>query len=94
MVLTTVRGQGFGTDLFTKHGVDLDQKRLVVVKSSQHFRASFGPIAKAVFFIAGPGASAFDIPALPYTRVRRPKWPLDGDPWGPGFQANDARSAA
>ncbi|MCW5772354.1 MAG: M81 family metallopeptidase [Rhodospirillaceae bacterium] len=81
IVLTTVRGQGFGTDLFTKHGVDLDQKRLVIVKSSQHFRAAFGPIAKAVFFIAGPGAIAFDIPGLPYKRVRRPKWPLDADPW-------------
>lgn len=94
VVLTTVRGQGFGTDLFTKHGVDLAEKRLVVVKSSQHFRAAFGPIAKAVFFIAGPGAIAFDIPALPYTRVRRPKWPLDGDPWGPGFELPDARRSA
>ncbi|MNC93303.1 hypothetical protein D3C83_99000 [compost metagenome] len=80
-MLTTVRGQGFGTDLFTKHGVNLAEKRLVVVKSSQHFRAAFGPIAKAVFYIAGPGAIAFDIPGLPYKRVRRPKWPLDADPW-------------
>ena len=81
IVLTSVRGQAMGTDLFTAHGVDLASKRLVVVKSSQHFHAAYGPIAKAVFYIAGPGAIAFDFPALPYSKVRRPKWPLDPDPW-------------
>jgi microcystin degradation protein MlrC len=79
IVLTTVRGQAMGTDLFTAHGVDLGAKRLIVVKSSQHFHAAFAPIAKAVFYIAGPGAIVFDVPALPYTKVRRPKWPLDAD---------------
>ena len=81
IVLTTVRGQAMGTDLFTAHGVELGAKRLIVVKSSQHFHAAFAPIAKAVFYIAGPGAIAFDIPALPYKKVHRPKWPLDADPW-------------
>jgi microcystin degradation protein MlrC len=81
VVLTSVRGQAMGTDLFTAHGVDLAAKRLVVVKSSQHFQGAFGPIAEAVFYIAGPGAIAFDFPALPYRHVRRPKWPLDPDPW-------------
>jgi microcystin degradation protein MlrC len=81
IVLTSVRNQGTGTDLFTAHGVNLDEKRLVVVKSSQHFYAAFGPIAKAVFYVKGPGAIALDIPALPYKNVARPKWPLDADPW-------------
>jgi len=81
IVLTSVRNQGTGTDLFTAHGVSLDEKRLVVVKSSQHFYAAFAPVAKAVFYIAGPGAIALDIPALPYKKVQRPKWPLDKDPW-------------
>jgi microcystin degradation protein MlrC len=81
IVLVSVRGQAMGTDLFTAHGVDLAGKRLIVVKSSQHFQGAFGPIAKAVFYIAGPGAIAFDFPALPYSKVRRPKWPLDADPW-------------
>ncbi|HEY7611269.1 MAG TPA: M81 family metallopeptidase [Alphaproteobacteria bacterium] len=81
VVLTSVRGQAFGLDLFAAHGVDLAEKRLVVVKSSQHFNAAFGPIAKAVFYIAGPGAIAFDFAALPYKKVRRPIWPLNADPW-------------
>jgi microcystin degradation protein MlrC len=81
IVLTTVRNQGTGIDLFTANGVNLDEKRLVIVKSSQHFHAAFAPIAKAVFYIAGPGAIALDIPALPYKNVARPKWPLDADPW-------------
>jgi microcystin degradation protein MlrC len=81
VVMTSLRNQGTGTDLFTAHGVNLDEKRLVVVKSSQHFYAAFGPIAKAVFYVKGPGAIALDIPALPYKNVARPKWPLDADPW-------------
>jgi microcystin degradation protein MlrC len=81
IVLTTARNQGTGTDLFTANGVNLDEKRLVIVKSSQHFHAAFAPIAKAVLYIAGPGAIALDIPALPYKKVSRPKWPLDADPW-------------
>ncbi len=81
VVLTTLRNQGTGTDLFTANGVNLDEKRLVVVKSSQHFHAAFAPIAKAVFYVKGPGAIMLDIPALPYKNVARPKWPLDADPW-------------
>lgn len=81
IVLTTVRNQGTGTDLFTANGVNLDEKRLIVVKSSQHFHAAFAPIAKAVFYIAGPGAIMLDIANLPYKKVARPKWPLDADPW-------------
>ena len=81
IVLTSVRGQAMGHRPLPAHGVDLATKRLIVVKSSQHFQGAYGPIAKAVFYIAGPGAIAFDFPALPYSRVLRPKWPLDADPW-------------
>jgi len=58
--------------------------RLVVVKSSQHFYNAFAPLARAVLYIGGPGAIAFDFAALPYARIARPKWPLDADPWGTG----------
>jgi microcystin degradation protein MlrC len=49
----------------------------VVVKSAQHFHAGFAPIAKDVLWLDGPGALTQDFARLPYTRVRRPIWPLD-----------------
>ena len=84
IVLCTARCQAMGADLFTAHGVALDAMRLVVVKSSQHFYNAFAPLARAVLYIGGPGAIAFDFAALPYARIARPKWPLDADPWGTG----------
>jgi microcystin degradation protein MlrC len=82
IVLNSLRTQAFGTDLFTGNGVTLDDKKLVVVKSSQHFHAAFAPLAKAVLHIGGPGAIATDFTALPYRKARRPLWPLDPDPVG------------
>lgn len=81
IVLNSVRCQAMGTDLFTAHGVTLEDKRLIVVKSSQHFYAGFAPLAKAVFYIAGPGAIMLDPASLGYRKISRPKWPLDADPW-------------
>jgi len=77
IVLTTVRNQAMGTDMFTKLGCDPAAKKLVVLKSAQHFYAAFAPIARQVIYASGPGSVALDFTSLPYTKIRRPKWPLD-----------------
>ena len=41
IVLCSLRNQAMGTDLFTQLGCDLAAKKIVVVKSSQHFHASY-----------------------------------------------------
>ena len=82
IVLNSARTQAFGADLFTGNGVTLGDKKLIVVKSSQHFHAAFAPLAKAVLHIGGPGAIATDFTALPYRKARRPLWPFDPDPLG------------
>jgi len=40
------------------------------------------PEAAHAIHLAGPGACTFDFQSLPYTKIRRPKWPLDEDPFG------------
>lgn len=77
IVLITLRNQAMGTDLFTQLGVDLAAKKMIVVKSSQHFYASFSKVAKHVIYAGAPGAVTLDLTTLPYRKVRRPKWPLD-----------------
>ena len=77
ILLCSLRNQAMGTDLFTDIGCDLSAKRIVVVKSSQHFHASYGKIASHVIYAAAPGAVTLDLRTLPYRKVRRPKWPLD-----------------
>ena len=76
VVLNTSRTQGFGTNLFTQFGIDLAQTKLIVVKSSQHFHAKFGPIASEVIYVDTPGVAPADFRTLPYKRARRSIWPL------------------
>lgn len=77
IVLVSLRNQAMGTDLFTQLGCDLARKRLIVVKSSQHFYASFSKVGRHVIYVGAPGSVTLDITTLPYAKVRRPKWPLD-----------------
>jgi len=77
ILLCSLRNQAMGSDLFTNIGVDLSAKKLIVVKSSQHFYASFSKVAKKVIYVAAPGAVTVDLKTLPYKKIRRPKWPID-----------------
>lgn len=77
VVLISDRTQAFGLDLFTAQGVRLDDKRLVVVKSTNHFHAAFAPIASQVLYCDAGGPIPRDHRKVPYTRVQRPIWPLD-----------------
>ena len=77
IVLISIRNQAMGTDLFTNLGVDLAAKKIVVVKSSQHFYASFSNVAQKVIYVGAPGAVTLDLKTLPYRKIKRPKWPID-----------------
>ncbi len=77
IVLTTLRRQATGTDVFTGLGCDLATRQIVVVKSAQHFHASFAKVARHVLYVGAPGAATPFIQTLDYRKVRRPKWPLD-----------------
>jgi microcystin degradation protein MlrC len=77
IVLVSRRNQATNIDLFTQFGCDLLSKRLIVVKSSQHFYASFSRIAAEVVYADSPGALASDLTQLPYRKIKRPKWPFD-----------------
>ena len=77
IALISIRNQAMGTDVFTNLGVDLTAKKIIVVKSSQHFYASFSKVAKHVIYAGAPGAVTLDLKTLPYEKIRRPKWPLD-----------------
>jgi len=83
VLVNATRTQAFDPALFTDHGIALDDKQIVVVKSAQHFHAGFAPIAKEVLWLDGPGALSQDFARLGYSRVRRPIWPLDPLPEEP-----------
>jgi microcystin degradation protein MlrC len=81
IILNTKRRQIYGVDCLTNMGIDPTQKRILVVKSSQHFYASFAPIAAEVLYCAAPGTLIMNIKDIPYQRIDMNKWPLVENPF-------------
>ena len=79
MVLVTIRAQAVNTDMFSQLGCELESKRLIVVKSSQHFYESFTKVTPNVIYVGAPGAVSQDYKTLPFQKIQRPKWPIDID---------------
>jgi microcystin degradation protein MlrC len=76
LVLTTVRSQPFDPDSIEQLGIDLAAKRLIVLKSIQHFHAGFAPLAKGgVVYINAPGALTPDFITIPYSTRPLDYWP-------------------
>ncbi|UPJ94916.1 M81 family metallopeptidase [Bradyrhizobium sp. 172] len=76
-VLVSHRSQAVGLDLFLNVGIDPMAKKILVLKSSNHFMAAYGPMAKKVIYVDSGGALSGGSRTLHYRRVNRPIWPLD-----------------
>jgi microcystin degradation protein MlrC len=81
VVLASTRAQTFSPPVFTNLGIDLAAKKIVVVKSSNHFHAAFAPIAADILYLDTGGPFPSDPTRVTYKKVRRPLAPLDGQPW-------------
>jgi len=82
VVLTSRRGQGYASTIFSGVGIDPERKRILVVKSTQHFHASFAPISKEILYAGDLGALAGDMTEIPYRRVDTSRlWPFVDDPF-------------
>ena len=79
VVLGTKRSQTFSPPAFTQMGIDLASKRMIVVKSSNHFSAAFARIGASIHYLDTGGPFPYDPLAVTYDRVRRPIAPLDAD---------------
>ena len=78
VLLASAKAQMLDLDLFRYLGVEPTQMKLLVVKSSVHFRAAFAPIASAILVAKAPGPMAADPGDLPWTQLpanvaRRPQ---------------------
>ncbi len=67
----------FDAGVFTHAGIDLNTVRYILIKSRQHFRAGFEPIAKHIVLIAGPGVCSSDYSLFPFKHLSRPIYPLE-----------------
>ena len=77
VVLLTSRTQAKGLEMFSNLGIDLKSKKIILVKSTNHFRAAFAPIASQVLYVDADGPIPRDYMRIPYQHIDRPLWPLD-----------------
>jgi len=79
IVVSEGRYEPFDTGCFTHAGIDPTKKSYVLIKSRQHFRAGFEPMAKDIVLVSGPGCCSSDYSLFPWKNIRRPLYPLDPD---------------
>jgi microcystin degradation protein MlrC len=77
VIVISNNGQAIDLAQFTSLGVDPTRKATLAVKSMQHFRAAFEPIAREVVEVDTGALCTKNFKARPYRKVRRPIWPLD-----------------
>ena len=71
--------QALDLNMFIANGIDPRTKKTVALKSMQHFRAAFEPIASKVVVADSGALCSPDCTRLTYRSVRRPIYPLDTD---------------
>jgi len=81
IVLTSMRQQVLSPECFTNIGIRLIDKKIIIVKSSQHFQAAFEGLSKQTLFVEAPGALSKMAAKDRLARLTRPIWPLDATPF-------------
>jgi microcystin degradation protein MlrC len=77
IVVSERRAEPFDLGVFTHCGIDPRRKRYVLIKSRQHFRAGFEPIARHIVLCDGDGCTSSDLALFTYRNRRRPLYPFD-----------------
>lgn len=77
IIVSSIRTQPWDLEIFRANGITPEEKKLLVTKSSVHYRASFGKIARKIFDIEEPALAPQSPRTVKYTYTRRPIYPLD-----------------
>jgi len=77
ILLTENRVQGLDREMFRINGITPEDKHVIVVKSSAHFRADYEPIAKDIIEVGSMGILTNDMSFFDFKKIPRPFYPLD-----------------
>ncbi|MCW5747677.1 MAG: M81 family metallopeptidase [Alphaproteobacteria bacterium] len=79
IVVCEQRSEPFDLGVFTHCGIDPRRKKYVLIKSRQHFRAGFEPIARHIVMCDGDGVTSSDLKLFDYKNRRQPLYPFEPD---------------
>ncbi len=77
IVVASRRNQTFDQEPFLALGIDVMKYHYVALKSSNHFRAGFQHIAKAIITADTPGLNTHRLEVFPRQTTTRRLWPVD-----------------
>jgi microcystin degradation protein MlrC len=77
IIVTSKPWQTLDREVFVLHGIDVTRYKVVVVKSSQHFRAGFRDVAARIITAGSPGLTTERVELLHRHHAPGPLWPLD-----------------
>jgi len=80
VILNTVRSQVFNPDFFSNFGIEVAEKSLLVVKSTNHFHDAFSRIAADILYAAVDGPYPNDPVTNGYKNLTRQIWPITETP--------------
>ena len=77
VVLCENRLQPLDAEIWRHVGIQPERLGVLVVKSANHYRADYEPLASHVVPIDSPGLAAMNPGHYEYERIRRPQFPID-----------------
>lgn len=77
ILVTEKRGEALDLGIFTHLGLDPQRRKYTLVKSRQHYKAAFAPIARHMLWVCGPGPTSPDFTGFQFQHIDRPVFPLD-----------------
>jgi len=80
IIVNNVRSQTYSPDVFYNMGIDPLQKKVLVVKSCEHFRATFQKISDMIFQVTTPGVANMNFKEINYQKLQRDMWPIFENP--------------
>jgi microcystin degradation protein MlrC len=81
IILNSTRAQSFDPSLFSVMGIDPRTKKILVIKSTNHFYASFSKIAAEILYCSAGTPYPNNPARTPYRRARKDLWPMVADPF-------------
>jgi microcystin degradation protein MlrC len=77
ILIVSIAHQMLDLSQFETFGIDPTRQSIIGLKSMQHFRAAFGPIAGRIIVCDSGAICTLNYASLNYTKVPRPIFPLD-----------------
>ena len=77
VIVTSVRMQTYDLEVYRHCGIQPQDMKILAVKSTMHYRASFGNVASVMLDVETPALAVQSPVAVPLAHSRRPIYPLD-----------------